>query len=464
MASEVPMDSDIQIEVKEYIAKQIDAIDNLLINAYGTVLKSKVKREMYVMKSYDLLEMEEMLLAKNLYSNLWSVLDYCCTIIYCWYNNRIPNPEEGRELKLQFPCYFKFDTDPEKWEMDKLVQLLTKPKKKPPKNQKPKKKQPSSEEPPSEEPPSEEPPSEEPPSEKPPSEEPPSEEPPSEEPPSEEPPSEEPPSEKPPSEEQPSEEPPSEEPPSEEPPSEEPPSEKPPSEEPPSEEPPSEEPPSEKPPSEEQPSEEPPSEEPPSEEPPSEEPPSEKPPSEEPPSEEPPSEKHSSKKLEKLKGIFYEVQRCADDQTKPRPDLYLLQFLRNELTHRSIQLFHFKEDCVPTYATIRVPETPWDGKSRENTENYIEKSLIDINQGCFEVVKQCRDTLLSKLGLDLGRPDLQRRFKEKFQLKTDGENFTFKADTLNLVSVPKKMLHFGCYGLVGDFKKTLDLIRKTSKE
>ena len=105
--------------VEDYIANQIVAIDKLLINAYGTVLKSRVRHKLY--KS-ELSKDEEMLLAKNLYSNLWSVLDYCCTIIYCWHHNEIPNPQEGRECK--FATTFKFNKNLEEWEKEELNRIL----------------------------------------------------------------------------------------------------------------------------------------------------------------------------------------------------------------------------------------------------------------------------------------------------------------------------------------------------
>ena len=47
--------------------------------------------------------MEELLCVKNLLSNLWSVLDYCCILLYAK-KNGIPNAAKSR--KISVPCHF----------------------------------------------------------------------------------------------------------------------------------------------------------------------------------------------------------------------------------------------------------------------------------------------------------------------------------------------------------------------
>ena len=110
--------------VEDYIGNQIVAIDKLLYNAYGTILKSRVRHKQYKKKLHVLSKDEEMLLTKTLLSDLWSVLDYCCTILYCWYHNEIPNPQEGREC--HFNTTFDFDENLEEWEKGTLTRMLRK--------------------------------------------------------------------------------------------------------------------------------------------------------------------------------------------------------------------------------------------------------------------------------------------------------------------------------------------------
>ncbi len=83
------------------VEAQVAAIDNILLNAYGTVYKMAVKNFRLPENSYQLSKTEEMLSAKNVVSNLWSVLDYCCMTLHYKYHD-IPTPTKARRIK--FPC------------------------------------------------------------------------------------------------------------------------------------------------------------------------------------------------------------------------------------------------------------------------------------------------------------------------------------------------------------------------
>ena len=286
-------------DVRAAIADQMVAIDSLLINAYGTMYKLIVKHTSFDNICYMFSEIEEMLLTKNLQSDLSSVLDYCCTIIYCWYHQREPTPEQGR--KLSFPCDFKellkSDSNPEKWEREKLKYMLG---------------------------------------------------------------------------------------------------------------------------------------------------------------------VEVDHRYKDLKGIFYEVQYKGGAVTQKIKDFYLLHFLRNKFTHRSLQ-FQFsqhqqmKESVVlkkfnmksNVHATIKVPPEPWLSDSRENTNEYESEILLDIQYRCCDLVEKFRDGLMRRL-------QLAPPFSEIVQFKITPQQLTFKPANSKGESQLCGLLHLGCYGLEGDFKKTLD--------
>ena len=87
-----------------YVEAEIAVVDYLLLNAYGTVYKMAAKYLNYRDMGYELSLTAEMLLTKNVVTNLWSVLDYCCKIFRYQYAGP-PTPEEARMIK--FPCDHK---------------------------------------------------------------------------------------------------------------------------------------------------------------------------------------------------------------------------------------------------------------------------------------------------------------------------------------------------------------------
>ena len=91
-------------DTKSFVRGQIDVIDRMLFNAYGTVYKIAAKYIMYKEIGHQWSEMEELLCVKNLLSNLWSVLDYCCILLYAKKNNIVPNAAQSR--KISVPCHF----------------------------------------------------------------------------------------------------------------------------------------------------------------------------------------------------------------------------------------------------------------------------------------------------------------------------------------------------------------------
>lgn len=99
---------------------------SLLLNAYGTMYKFAVKTVSYQRIGYALSPTEETLSAKNVLSNLWSVLDYCCIMLFCHHRRRLPNTQEARRIK--FPCDFtelsRPEVDPERWERQKISQIV----------------------------------------------------------------------------------------------------------------------------------------------------------------------------------------------------------------------------------------------------------------------------------------------------------------------------------------------------
>ena len=85
-------------EYKKFVSEQIDAIDRMLFNAYGTTYKIAAKYLVQKNCMICLDEMEELLLVKTLVTNLWSILDYCC-ILYSTKNTETrPNPVDARNI------------------------------------------------------------------------------------------------------------------------------------------------------------------------------------------------------------------------------------------------------------------------------------------------------------------------------------------------------------------------------
>ena len=110
-----------------YVERQREAIDSLLMNAYGTVYKFAVKNSWYFKIGCSLNPMKEMQLAKMLVSNLWSVLDYCCAILFYTAHRRQPTPEEARHVK--FPCditgqLLQPQADAQTWERQRISWIL----------------------------------------------------------------------------------------------------------------------------------------------------------------------------------------------------------------------------------------------------------------------------------------------------------------------------------------------------
>ena len=115
-------------EVTTFIKAQVDAIDDILLNAYGTVYKFDIKQIISASGEYVLSQTEDVLSAKNLFSNLWSVLDFCCAVIYSHHNNSLPTLDQG--FKIKFPCKFPKNNnsmsfeDWKTWERKKLMEVL----------------------------------------------------------------------------------------------------------------------------------------------------------------------------------------------------------------------------------------------------------------------------------------------------------------------------------------------------
>lgn len=112
----------------ELVKDQIVAVDNMLLNAWGTIYKMAVKYLDYNVHSYELSRTEEMMTAKKLVSDLWSVLEYCC-IILCYNYDGVPNPKKAR--KIHFPCNYTAlsseSADLEQWEKEQLEDIAQLP-------------------------------------------------------------------------------------------------------------------------------------------------------------------------------------------------------------------------------------------------------------------------------------------------------------------------------------------------
>lgn len=85
---------------------QVKAIDSMLLNAYGTCYKFEAKCTLYDEVNYEFppegeLPVKELLLAKNVLMNLWSVLDYCCVALYCEFCD-IRAPKVARQIKFPY--------------------------------------------------------------------------------------------------------------------------------------------------------------------------------------------------------------------------------------------------------------------------------------------------------------------------------------------------------------------------
>ena len=115
------------IDMDKMIEAQIAVVDNMLLNAWGTVYKMAVKYLDFEVYTYELSRTEELLIAKNLVSNLWSVLEYCC-IVLCYKYHGIPKPADAR--KIGFPCdRYVLNCSPSqedvmKWELGQLEAKL----------------------------------------------------------------------------------------------------------------------------------------------------------------------------------------------------------------------------------------------------------------------------------------------------------------------------------------------------
>lgn len=132
MASLAVVEAGEMADIEVLIKAQIAAVDNMLLNAWGTVYKMAVKYLDYNILSYELSHTEELLSAKNLVANLWSVLEYCC-IILCYRYHGIPSPARAR--KIHFPCdYHKLPRSPQlvedevvEWEKKQLKPIAELP-------------------------------------------------------------------------------------------------------------------------------------------------------------------------------------------------------------------------------------------------------------------------------------------------------------------------------------------------
>lgn len=126
MSSSSPGPSETSSDVDKFVQRQIDTIDRLLLDAYGTVYKLAVKNIVFEQRAVELSESDEMITAKTLICNLWSVLDYCCVILYCENNKVIPTPEDARKQALKFPCAFskELEMEPHAWEEKKLKKMI----------------------------------------------------------------------------------------------------------------------------------------------------------------------------------------------------------------------------------------------------------------------------------------------------------------------------------------------------
>ena len=117
---------------EEFISTKVAVVDDLLLNAYGTVYKMAVKYSTIRKANYQLSPTEEMLSAKNIVSNLWSVLDYCCMILWYKYPDDDDDSTPSLAKFIKFPCDMRkelLDTTPEDkvaWEKERLESIAFK--------------------------------------------------------------------------------------------------------------------------------------------------------------------------------------------------------------------------------------------------------------------------------------------------------------------------------------------------
>lgn len=109
-------------DVLKFIKTQANTVDDILLNAYGTMYKFSIKQAIAAEAEYLLSPTEEMLSAKNFFSNLWSVLDFCCIILFSYHNNKLPTLMQGRKIK--FPCNFLEVESLDEWEKQRLSEVL----------------------------------------------------------------------------------------------------------------------------------------------------------------------------------------------------------------------------------------------------------------------------------------------------------------------------------------------------
>lgn len=91
------------VKMAQFVRHQTEVIDRMLLNAYGTTYKIAAKYLIYQEISHEWSATEELLLAKNLVTNLWSVLDYACYLLYVTKNGK---PSSKIARKIAAPCYF----------------------------------------------------------------------------------------------------------------------------------------------------------------------------------------------------------------------------------------------------------------------------------------------------------------------------------------------------------------------
>ena len=112
----------------QLVQDQISTINDMLLNAYSTVYKLAARIILHDKKQHEISTRQEVLLTKTLLNNLWSVLDCCSRLIFCWYHGKEPTVQEARERSIKFPCEFtqlsKHNRDPNQWEKKRLSLVL----------------------------------------------------------------------------------------------------------------------------------------------------------------------------------------------------------------------------------------------------------------------------------------------------------------------------------------------------
>ena len=85
---------------KKFVSQQIEAIDRMLFNAYGTTYKIAAKYLVQKKCMIWLNEIDELLQVKMLVTNLWSILDYCCILYSTKDTKTRPNPVKARNISV----------------------------------------------------------------------------------------------------------------------------------------------------------------------------------------------------------------------------------------------------------------------------------------------------------------------------------------------------------------------------